>query len=337
MTKTTWVDIALCMLLAGLLIFGGVMMGMKWDFFRFSLSKYETNEHTVNGPCSDITVISDTANIILVASEGEGVRVVCHEKVNAKHTVSFEDGRLLIEVNDQRKWYEHINMFGAPKITVYLPGGEYGALAISRSTGRVEIPADFSFTSLDVVGSTGDTVCRASVAGSLKIEASTGKIELGDLSAGKIELKTTTGDMELESVACAGDASLCVKTGDIEVDSLAAGGTVTVSVSTGKAELRVLSCKRLVSSGSTGSLYLEDVTAEEDFELTRTTGDIHLSDCDAARLEMKAGTGNIEGSLRSPKIFYAETRTGKIRVPMSEVGGICRAKTSTGDIILSIE
>lgn len=54
--------------------------------------------------------------------------------------------------------------FDLPKITVYLPKGEYAVLSINGSTGNIEIAEDFSFESVDIAISTGD------VKGSLRSE-----------------------------------------------------------------------------------------------------------------------------------------------------------------------
>lgn len=332
------VFITLIILLAAIIVFLGVMSLMKWDFTRLSFSKFETNEHTVKGPFSDIAVIGDTARIAFLPSEDGDTRVICYEKERAKHTVSVEDGRLIIALDDQRKWYDHINIFGSStSVTVYLPAGEYGDLTVKRKTGKLEIPADFSFASVGIEGSTGDTLLAASSRGALSVKASTGDIRLLGVTAGSVELRASTGDITLASVISSGNVSLSVSTGEIRANGVGCAGDATVSVSTGRARLLDFTCKNLVSTGDTGNLILTNVIAEEAFTIERSTGDILFTSCDAAAISVKTGTGDVEGSLRSDKIFYAKTGSGRIDVPSSTSGGLCEVRTSTGKIILSIE
>ncbi len=338
MSKTkVLVLVTLLVLTVGLIAFGGAMMAMKWDFTRLSFSKFETNEHTVKGPFSDITVIGDTARITFAPSGDGEVKVVCYEKERARHTVSVEDGRLVIRLDDERKWYDYINISGSPRITVYLPGGEYGALTVERRTGKLEIPADFSFASVDIEGSTGDTVLAASSRGALCVKASTGDIRLQGVTAGSVELRASTGDITLSSVTSGGSLLLSVSTGKICANGVSCAGDATVSVSTGRASLLDLTCKNLVSTGNTGDLTLTNVIAEGAFTIERSTGDVKFTSCDAATLSVKTNTGDVLGTLRSDKIFYTRTNTGRVEVPKLTSGGICEVTTSTGKIILSVE
>lgn len=88
--------------------------------------------------------------------------------------------------------------FDLPKITVYLPKGEYAVLSINGSTGNIEIAEDFSFESIDISISTGD------VKGSLRseriflVETDTGKTDVPKtVSGGKCEIKTNTGNVQI--------------------------------------------------------------------------------------------------------------------------------------------
>ena len=75
----------------------------------------------------------------------------------------MEDGTLVIEKVDTRKWYDYIGInFGTTKITVYLPEGEYEALFIESHTGDIEIPDGFGFGDMNVTLSTGDVTSSAS-------------------------------------------------------------------------------------------------------------------------------------------------------------------------------
>jgi DUF4097 and DUF4098 domain-containing protein YvlB len=66
------------------------------------------------------------------------------------------------------------------------------------------------------------------------------------------------------------------------------------------------------------------------------TGSIRLEDVDAANLYLKADTGSITGTIRTPKTFVTKTSTGSVKVPDTTGDGRCEAYTDTGSIKLSI-
>ena len=293
-----WLGIASGLILLGCIIGVGAMSMLNWDFRQLSTVKYETNRHEIRENYQSITVITDTADITFAVSEDGKHYVICHEQEKAAHSVGVTDGELVIQLVDNRKWYEHIGIpFQAPKITVYLPRGEYGKLSIRASTGDIRLPKDFAFESADIAVSTGDIALFSSVAETVK-------------------LKTTTGKITVSNVHCTGDLS--------------------VQVSTGKAKISNVLCHSLTSTGSTGDITLENVTALEAFHIERSTGDIELERCDAATLYLQTDTGDIEGTLLSEKVFFVESDTGDVEVPKTTTGGKCEIRTDTGDIEIEI-
>ena len=319
MSKTVkiWLITAASLVLMGAMIFGGVMTVFKWNFAKLSTAKYETNDYQIDENYNDISIVTHTAHVALLPSENESARVECYEQKNVKHSVEVKDGTLVIEVVDTRKWYEYIGIhFGAPKVTVYLPAGEYGALSVKARTGGVEIAKAFSFESIDVSESTGDVKSYASASESLKIKTSTGDIFVENVSAGSLDLSVSTGAVKVSGVRCAGD--------------------VTLSVSTGKAYLTDVSCNNLASVGTTGELLLKDVIAQGRISLERTTADVRFEDADAEEIFVKTDTGSVTGTLLSEKVFIPRTSTGKIDVPKTANGGRCEITTTTGNIKISV-
>ena len=319
MKKTTalWLIAAVSLIVVGSLIFGGVMAMLKWDFAGLSTGQYETNEYEIKESFSSISIDSDTADIVLVPSQGETVSVVCHEEKNRNHTVTVENGTLLIKVVDTRKWYEHIGIhFEKTKITLSLPSGEYDSLSIRSATGAVNIPSDFQFQSMDVSQSTGSVTSRASVLGNVKIATTTGSICLENASLASLELSVSTGSVRISNLQCAGDAVIRTTTGSVEV--------------------RDMTCRNMTTDGSTGSVSLCRVIAAEAFSIERSTGSVRFEDADAAEIFVKTSTGSVVGSLRSEKLFLASSNTGSVDVPATEAGGRCEIKTSTGNIRITV-
>ncbi len=317
MNKKTvaWMIVAICLIVIGCIIFGGVMMALNWDFSKLSTVRFETNEYEISDTFQGINIVTDTADITFVPSEK--VSVVCTEQVNAKHSVCVKDGILQIEIIDRINWYERIGLnFGTPKITVYIPQGQYEALTIVGSTGDVKIPGNYEFVRMDVHQSTGDVTCQASVTDTVKIKTSTGCIRIENGKVGHLELSVTTGNIIASNVECSGD--------------------MKVNVSTGKTSLTNVSCKNLATDGNTGDIVLKNVVAVEKLTIERTTGDVKFEGCDAAEIDVKTDTGDVTGTLLSSKVFLCETNTGRVDVPKTTTGGKCEIATDTGDIRLKI-
>ncbi len=302
---------------AGLIIFAVAMAMNFWDFTKLSTEKYETNIHDITEKFTNISIKTDTADIVLLPSDSESCRVVCYEAATGRHTVSAQDGTLSVNEVNTKKWYQYIGIgIESTKITVYLPESEYSNLAIDESTGDVDIPRNFKFASMDISVSTGDVKSRASVSGTAKIKTSTGDIDIANLTADSLDLSVTTGKITLADVSCSGD--------------------VKIKVSTGKSNLTSLTCKNLTSDGNTGKIYLTEVIATEKISVERSTGDVKFDRCDAAEILIKTDTGDVSGTLLSDKIFTARTDTGDVDIPRSTSGGRCEITTDTGDIEISV-
>ncbi|MBQ8174108.1 MAG: DUF4097 family beta strand repeat protein [Clostridia bacterium] len=313
-----WLSVAVMLVLIGCVIFVGVMTVLKWDFTKLSTSKFETNLHEITDEFHDISVLTDTAGVVFAPAAGEAVTVECYEQKNITHTVSVKDGVLTVEVEDTRKWYEHIGInFGSPKVTVRIPAGEYGALSVRSTTGDTKLPADFCFESVDISATTGDVECSASVSGSLNIKLTTGDIDLSNVSAHSLDLSVTTGEIEASYVTCIGD--------------------VTVNVSTGDVELMAVTCGTFSSRGSTGDLSLKNLIADE-IVIKRSTGDVGFELMNSRDISITTDTGDVEGTLLTGKTFDAQSDTGRVRVPDSDptTGERCKVRCSTGSIKITV-
>ncbi len=319
MSKATkiWLITAGALVLVGALIFGGAMAMLNWDISKLSTGNFETNEHMVVGEYKNIKINTETADIVFLPSDDEKTSVICYEIQSAKHSVEVKDGTLVIKLDDQRKWYEHIGInFTKPKITVYLPAGEHGELFLRSTTGNTDITKHFKFESIDIDQTTGNVKSFASTSGSVKIKTTTGSISLNGATAGSLDLSVSTGSVSLSAIRC---------------------GDIKIGVSTGRTTLNDVECKNLTSEGSTGNISLNSVIAEGKMSIQRTTGRIHFAACDAGELFVKTSTGDVTGTLLSEKIFVVNTSTGRIDLPPTRGGGKCEISTSTGDIIIKLD
>lgn len=317
-TAKIWLVIAASLVFVGLIMFAAVMSEYKWDFSKLSTGKYETNTYEISEEFSNLSMNTDTADIIFALSDDGKCRVECYEEEKAKHSVAVQENTLVIKMIDEKSWYDYIGInFGSPKITVYLPKAEYTSLFINGSTGDIEIPKNFKFEGVDISLSTGDVNFFASASKLIIIKTSTGNICVENTSAGTLDLSASTGRITVSNVICGGDAN--------------------INVSTGRTNLNNIECKNLTSSGDTGNISLNNVIAAEKFSIKRNTGDVRFDGSDAAEILVETDTGDVTGTFLSEKTFFVETDTGSVDVPESITGGRCEITTDTGDIELDIQ
>ena len=283
-----------------------------------STSTYITNTYEITEDIRDLDIQIGAADVSLVLSEDDVCKVVCNEEERLYHSVTVRDGVLEIRRVNEREWTDNIGIhMEESRVTLYLPRAEYGELVIDGSTGRVHIPGDFRFQSIDVDLTTGLVYNGASASDGIRICTTTGGIEVGDVTADHMELSVTTGMIEAEKVTCDGELKINTTTGDTT--------------------LRESRCRTLLSDGGTGKLFLSDVVVREMMDIRRSTGDVDMQACDASVIVVVTSTGDVDGSLLTGKLFDIQTSTGNVQVPKSTSGGECQITTSTGDIRIVIE
>jgi DUF4097 and DUF4098 domain-containing protein YvlB len=322
MSKATkiWLIVAAVLVLVGIMVAGGAMMALEWNFSQLSTVRYETVTHNIDEDFSDISIMTDTNDVTIRPSEDSRVRVVCTEQKNLKHSVSVKDGVLYVKLEDTRKWYEHIHFgfnFNTAQITVYLPVGEYGALSVVTDTGYVEIAKDFTFSDISVSADTGDIKCFADAQNAIKIKTSTGAISVQGVEAKSLDLHVSTGNVNASGIAV--------------TDSL------TLRVTTGRATLTDATCHSFTSHGDTGDISLKNVIVTDKMHIERDTGDVNFDACDAGEMFIKTDTGDVTGTLLSEKIFIPNSDTGDVSVPKTLTGGRCEIITDTGDIRIKLK
>ena len=313
-----WLIIATVLIILGVLLFVIVMTINHWDFTKLSTVKSVTNEHSVTDTFHNIKIKTKVSDVEFALSEDSTCKIVCYEQENVTHSVCVNDGNLLIEVNDERKWFEHIGVnFGLSKITVFLPATLYGSLSIEGSTGYVKIPQEFSFADICVDLSTGGIVCNASVEGQLKVNVTTGTVELSHSSLGALSLSASTAKINMQAIACLGD--------------------IQILRTTGKAVLTDVTAKNMTISATTGDTKFSGVVLSEKLSVSVGTGDVTFDGCDATEMAITTTTGDVKGSFLSGKNFIVNTTTGHRNVPNGVTGGHCEINTTTGNVEIEIE
>ena len=312
-----WVILAICLILIGAIVFVGVMTKLNWNFEKLSTVKYVTNTYEISNAVTDVLIDADCGDVDVVYAKDGFCKVVCREEENLRYGVSVCDGKLTIELTDNRAWYQHLKIgFGSTAVTVYLPENKYSSFTARTSAGDIQIPQAFTFGELDVTATTGNIDLRANVTGTAACKVTTGNIRVENVSAGDLQLSASTGHIDGEAVICARE--------------------MAVRISTGNIRLAGVQCGIFQATGKTGDAKLTEVIASGKMQVELTTGDVELERCNAGELFLKTSTGDIEGSLLTEKVFHATTRTGSVEVPKTVTGGICEVITATGNIKLTI-
>lgn len=320
MNETTkiLIIIAISLILLGGIIFVCTMSICGWDFTRLSMSKYDTKTYEISEEIKNLSIVTSTTDVEILPSDDSKITVICYEQEKTSHQITVSDGTIAIEQHDTRKFYEYIGFnFGQPKISIYLPKGEYEALTVAVSTGDINIANGAKFKSISVSGSTGDVSNYASVSESIKISISTGDIFMENVNADSLDLTVSTGKINASKVMCNSD--------------------VKIKVSTGKTYLTDIKCDNFTTEGNTGDIFLNNVIAENKLTIERSTGNVHFDGCDAGEIFVQTDTGKVKGSLLSEKVFIPRSDTGDIEVPETKAGGVCKIITDTGDIEITIK
>lgn len=294
MSRKAWLITAAVLIVLGLLMFGGAMTALRWDFTQLSTVEYETNTYEIRDPFTNISVLTDTADISFF--HGSECKVICKETSTMHHTVTVENGILTISQPQPQRWQDYIGInTEAPKITVYLPAPQYDNLLIAENTGDIHIPEDFLFNTVEITVSTGDVENYASTAENLRIRTSTGHIRMENISAGTVCLDVSTGRIHLKNISCnslqsAGDTgnitmeyviakeTLSIKrnTGDVTFNRCDAG-QIIITTDTGNVTGSLLSGKTFLTDTDTGKVKVPSSTTGGKCQITTDTGDIRIT------------------------------------------------------------
>ena len=283
-------------------------------FNKLNTASYEITTYDVKDKFDSISVKTTIDEVTFHRSADGKNRVVCKEEENVRHEVSVKNGVLTVERVDMKKVNFGVAMEKST-MEIYLSDSAYDSLQVRTDTGDVSIPADFSFGSIEIEGDTADVSCAASADGRIRIHTDTGDITAELLGAGEVDLKVTTGAVNVRDVNCA--------------------GALSVKVSTGRVKLEDVRCASLKSEGDTGRITLKNVLASGEINIRRSTGEVEFDRCDAEEIYVKTDTGDVTGTFLSEKVVFAETDTGKVKVPKTVNGGRCEISTDTGDIEIS--
>ena len=265
MKKTIiWIAITFCLLLVASV----VLYSLSITF------KLETNEYEIKETFENIKIITDTADIDFVLSENLNTLIICEEHQNIKHSVNIKDNTLLIEVDDNRKWYEHLGI-STSKITIYLPKNEYDELITESDTGNIRIKS-INANKFDLSTDTGNIHINSINANKLDLSTDTGNLKIVNIKCKNLFSTSDTGNILLENVIASENFKIETDTGNVKFKDSDASD-IFVKTDTGNVTGNLLTDKVIFAESETGDIDVPKVMADEKCEIITETGDIKIT------------------------------------------------------------
>lgn len=263
-----------------LIIFGFIIgtsaiasSGFNWK--KLDTANYVTNQYEIDDSFNKIELNERNSDITFYLSETGKNYVECKEDENASHDVLVEDNTLKISGNYYKKKFRFNLYISSPKTRIYLVDDTYESLVIKSRTSDINLPAEFTFNSININLTTGDVKCL-SKCNSAKIATTTGDIRFEGLNiTNTLEAKCTTGDIKLINTTVVGDANLRCTTGDITFSSFDAAN-IYASVTTGDIKGTINSAKIFECTTNNGDISHPDSSGSGICRLSTTTGDIKI-------------------------------------------------------------
>ena len=349
--------VAVALIVAGSILAGCSLWGMGslWENVNVS-PEVVTVQDTIAQEFTHIDAELKDADLTLLPSPDNTCYYIATTYKDMPCTVTVENGTLKIRQGDDRQWHQHVGIvWEETSLQVYLPETVYGQLTVTGNTSDVDIPHNFTLESANIVTDTGDVKLGCQVNGQVNVATDTGDITVQNTASQAINAATDTGSIHLDGVTC-DSISVSTDTGFIRIGQAQVAQLLSATSTTGSKALTDVKCgslkiesttgdntlRNVAVSGNaklesdTGDWELENVIASGDAQLDSTTGDWEFDGFDAANITMQTNTGDVEGTLLSDKIFFADSDTGNVKVPRTTTGGTCQINTDTGDIELDI-
>ena len=315
--KTALIIALICLLV------GALLVGVSWVYLQKNpidknTVKDSVYRYTLDEVPTQINILTLSSNVVLRPTEGDEWRVECMDKEDLYHTVELNDGVLTIKQIDNRKWFNHIDIFNGFQnlsVIVRLPAQVYESLNAHTVSGSIKVEDGFTFSNASLQSTSGSINFASVVTGALNAKNTSGSIYVKGRVGGDLNVKNISGSIHV--------------IGGI-------GGALSVTCGSGRIEIANATPTRAVVENTSGGIYLENVVCQESCTITNVSGSIELVSCDAMFFDLKTTSGAIRASLLSAKTFDCHTTSGSVHVPKDGNGGTFRAKTVSGGIRVTV-
>ncbi len=349
--KKLWSIVAIAAVLVGLALIAGVFFAIRFDFSKLATETYVRGEYALEEPFDEIEINTTFFDVRIFPVDAEQASVAyLPYSGNVTHNVTVRDGKLSVFIVDSRAWYEKLFFDGITNentvIELRVPHAQYEKLAVRSRSGDVLVDGKnddgdaLLFGTVRVEANSGDIEFRAGTLseGSVALFADTGDIVVSGTQGSGLTAHTDTGHITVLGCAPATALSLKTSTGEITLaDVSVTGGLLAIETDSGDVEMRNVRAQDLKLEADTGDVEMMAVLVTGELRVETDTGEVDIKRSDAGSIYLESDTGDVEMELLTGKMFTVETDTGDRRHPASDRnGGICRVKTDTGDVEITV-
>lgn len=231
--------------------------------------KFEKKNFDTNEAFSSIKIDEIEGDIRFAKSSDSETHITYYDCEYFEHEIDVSNNELKIITNQKSKVKNiigHMISFTSKNIEteILLPEDEYEKLNLSLTTGDVKIDNDFTFDEGSFEMTTGDLNCHAVFNDSLKVDCTTGNINIGSNKStdlDDISVKAVSGNIKVNDFN-AKKISMKATTGDIQFSELTADD-IDVRVTTGKIDGKISDEYDIDASCTTGSCKTDSTAAAD--------------------------------------------------------------------------
>ncbi|MDO5541029.1 MAG: DUF4097 family beta strand repeat-containing protein [Eubacteriales bacterium] len=262
---------------AGVIISFGALAAVGFDLSKLNTVEIVTNTYSVENSFKKISIEEPLYDVVFVPSQDGNSRVVCAAEDNISYTVEVENDTLVIECEDNSKWYDHIGIYtGEMGMTIYLSEKEYDFLSVKGKSSDIEIPADFCFADIEIKNTSGGVDLQAAVKNDLNITVSSGDINLEGIECKNITVNCTSGEVDLLDVIASENIAIESSSGDVTLRGSDAD-SLQIRTTSGEVSGTLLTDKVFIVDTGSGEIDIPESAEGGKCEVKTSSGDINMS------------------------------------------------------------
>ncbi len=313
------IRISVVLIAIGVIVLGVALVASDFEFSTLLGSgSLEHSEQVFEDTLETIHIEGMNADVHLLPSEDGRCHLIIDEMEKGSCSAETEEGVLSIYWTRKWHWKDIFNFsFGSPRLTIYLP--------------------EHPLSNLNILTTSGDIKIENCSAGQMELETDSGTIQVEKVQTTNFGARSSSGNLSIDALTCEQTARINTGSGDIRLK----GGNAShleFKSNSGQSTISALQLDNLQGESKSGDVGLENVQVGQALNLTSTSGNLHLKNTDAFNFDLKSESGDIRGSLPSPKYFSASSGSGKVFIPESVPNqGNFNARSSSGDIQIEIQ
>ena len=344
--------VAMSAICIGILLMLYVFVKIGFDFNKLSTVTYTRTSYAFEQEFTEIEINTSFFDVkIFPANTQQEAKAYLPQSGNLFHQVTVQQGKLTIDLQDERAWYEKLFFNGLTHVgtvlELYIPPAHYQKLKVNINSGDIDVQGKtimgdaLTFENVSLTASSGDIEFHASTLnngnGGISMQTSSGNIGVRGVKDVPLAAKTSSGYVNVLECTLTG-ADLKTSSGNLLLaDVSVTDGGFYAEASSGDIEMLCVSATVMRLEVDVGDIELTEVMVSDELRAQTDTGDIEIERSDAGSLHIETDTGDVEMELLSGKMFTVETDTGDKRYPASDSdGGACVVKTDTGDVEITV-